>query len=110
MGVGLENLLKTGQLGKPAPGADYQAKTEQFAKDFESLFLHKLMEQMDKTVSKSGLLGDGISEQVRDIFWFYLAQEMADNGGVGLWRDIQKQQFGQSQQQPEAKPTLECEI
>ena len=66
-------------------------KAEKVAKDFESVLLHKLMESMQRTIPESGLLDSGITKQVQGIFWFYLAQEMADAGGVGLWRDIYSQ-------------------
>ena len=79
---------------------------EKAAKDFESVLLHKLMEEMARTVPDSGLLTSGVSKQVRGIFWLYLAQEVADGGGLGLWRDIQRYTTGQSQTDPPT-PTVE---
>ena len=64
------------------------------AKDFESVLIHKIMEQMQRTIPESGLLDNGITKQVQGIFWFHLAQEVADNGGMGLWRDIHRNVFG----------------
>ncbi len=64
---------------------------EKAAKDFESVLLHKLMESMQRTIPDSGLLSSGITKQVQGMFWFYLAQEMADAGGVGLWKDVYRQ-------------------
>ena len=69
---------------------------EKAAKDFESVLLHKLMESMQRTIPDSGLLDSGITKQIQGIFWFYLAQEMADAGGVGLWRDIYQQMTDQA--------------
>ncbi len=74
--------LKNGAAAKDAAKA---------AKDFESVLLHKLMESMQRTIPDSGLLSSGVTKQVQGIFWFYLAQEMADAGGVGLWRDVYQQ-------------------
>ena len=70
---------------RPAAGAE-AAKSA--ARDFESVLLYKLMEEMRRTIPESGLLSDGTTSQVQGIFWFYLAQTAADNGGLGLWRDI----------------------
>ena len=78
---------------------------EQVAKDFESVLLQKLMEQMQRTIPESGLLSSGITKQIQGLFWFYLAQETADNGGLGLWKEIYHQ-IRQLVQTPdvEAKP------
>ena len=43
---------------------------------------------MERTIPKSGLLENGISEQVRGLFWYYLAQDMADKGGLGIWKQL----------------------
>jgi len=61
---------------------------EQAAKDFESVLLHKLFDEVKRTIPESGLLGDGTSSQVHDIFWMYLAQALAERGGLGLWRQL----------------------
>ena len=78
---------------------------EKAAKDFESVLLYKLMEEMARTVPESGLLKSGVSKQIQGIFWFYLAQEVADGGGLGLWRDIQRYTTGPSPADPPA-PTV----
>lgn len=94
----LEQSL-TAAAGKP--GA-----MEKAAKDFESVLLHKLMEEMARTIPESGLLKSGISKQIQGIFWLYLAQEVADGGGLGLWRDIQRYITDPSRTGPPA-PTVE---
>jgi Rod binding domain-containing protein len=65
-------------------------KKKQIAKDFESVLLNKLFDQMSKSVGNWGFEKDGASEQVQGIFWLYLAQDLADKGGMGLWKDIYK--------------------
>lgn len=62
--------------------------SEAAAKDFESLLLHKLLQEMARTVDESPLLEDSGSKQVKDMFWYYLAQDLADKGGMGLWKQI----------------------
>ena len=66
------------------------AQTEQAAKDFESILLSKVLEEMDKTIPRSGLLEGGSMKQVRSMFWSFLARDMADKGGLGLWKQLQK--------------------
>jgi Rod binding domain-containing protein len=77
-------------LGRPGAKRDDKALV-QAAKDFESVLLHKLLEEMGNTVGDSGLLGDGASEQFRGIFWSFLAREVAQQGGVGLWKQLYEQ-------------------
>ena len=69
--------------GRPAGGV------QKAAKDFESMLLYRMLEEMKRTIPDSGLLETGISKQVQDIFWYYLAQELAGQGGLGLWKQLQ---------------------
>ena len=66
------------------------------ARDFESVLLHRLMEEMRRTIPKSELLDTGISDQIQGLFWMYLAKHMADQGGIGLWKDIAQQMARQT--------------
>jgi Rod binding domain-containing protein len=65
-------------------------EAEQVAKDFESVFIGKLFDQVKDTVGGWGSEEDGASEQVQGLFWLCLARDVADKGGFGLWRDIYK--------------------
>jgi Rod binding domain-containing protein len=65
-----------------------QQKKIQVAKDFESILLSKVLDGMRNTIGDWGLDEDGASQQIQGIFWLYLAQHMADNGGFGLWKNI----------------------
>ncbi len=67
-----------------------EARKIQTAKDFESVLLTAMMEQMKKTVGNWGLEKDAASNQMQDIFWMHLSQEIGSQGGVGLWQDIYK--------------------
>ena len=94
-----EQYLNTGA----AAGA---GDMEKAAKDFESVLLHQLMEEMSRTIPESGLVNSGVSKQIQSLFWSFLSEEVADNGGLGLWRDIQRYCTGPSQTDPPA-PTVE---
>lgn len=65
-----------------------EEQKKQFAKDFESVLLNKLMEQMKGTIGDWGFEKDGASEQVQGLFWMYLSQDVANHGGIGLWKEI----------------------
>ena len=99
----IEQYLKT---DRPSDGA---GDMEKAAKDFESVLLHQLMHEMSRTIPESGLTDSGASKQIQSIFWSFLAEEVGDNGGLGLWRDIQRYYAGLSQTDPPA-PTVEQEL
>jgi Rod binding domain-containing protein len=77
----------TRALALARPGAE-PAALEKAAKDFESVLLNTLLGEMGKTIDPSGLLDSPMTEQVQGIFWFYLGQDLAQRGGLGLWKDI----------------------
>jgi Rod binding domain-containing protein len=69
--------------------SDEQKK--QIAKDFESVLLTKLFDQVQESIGQLDLEEDGAAPQVQGLFWFYLARDAADKGGLGLWKDIYQQ-------------------
>jgi Rod binding domain-containing protein len=71
-----------------APGSEEQKK--QIAKDFESVLLTKLFDQVKDSVGRLSLDDeeDGAADQVHGMFWLYLAQDMANKGGFGMWKEI----------------------
>jgi len=78
----LEHLQKSGLKNVS------EEKKKQIAKDFESVLLNKMLDQMKNTVGDWGFEKDGPSNQVQGIFWMFLARDIANNGGIGLWKDI----------------------
>lgn len=89
------NLILTEPVSLPAlPGnlnkADNisEQKKEQVAKDFESILLGKLLDEMKSSIGDWGLEESAASEQIQGIFWLYLGRHLADNGGLGMWKDI----------------------
>jgi Rod binding domain-containing protein len=63
-------------------------RTMQAAKDFESVLLTKVLEGMQNTVSQFSTDEEAGSEQVKGMFTLFLARDMADKGGLGLWKDL----------------------
>lgn len=67
-----------------------EEKKKQIAKDFESLLINKLLDEMKNSIGDWGFERDGASKQIQGIFWMYLSQDISDNGGIGLWKEIYK--------------------
>jgi hypothetical protein len=49
---------------------------------------------MGKTIGEWGMEKDGASEQAEGIFTMYLARNLAEQGGFGLWKEIYKSVTG----------------
>ena len=86
----VSSILPLSQLDKLNQDGMSEQEKEQIAKDFESLLLNKLLDEMKNTIGEWGFEKDGPSSQIQGIFWMYLARDIADNGGLGLWKDIYK--------------------
>ncbi len=76
------------QLDKSMLSSISEGKKKQAAKDFESVLLNKLLDEMKNSVVDWGSEKDATSKQIQGIFWLYLARDIANNGGLGLWKDI----------------------
>ncbi|MHC4132029.1 MAG: hypothetical protein ACYSSP_02735 [Planctomycetota bacterium] len=88
-------LILTQPISPPSPlesienikSASEEMK-QQAARDFESVLLTKLLDEMKDTIGDWGGETDSAGEQIHNIFWTFLGQELANNGGMGLWKDI----------------------
>ncbi len=67
-----------------------EERKKKIAKDFESVFINKLLDEMKNTIGSWDSDKDAVSRQVQGIFWLHLARDIADNGGFGMWKDIHK--------------------
>jgi Rod binding domain-containing protein len=73
----------------PVEGGEEEKK--RIARDFESVLLTKLFDEVKESIGQWGLdedEEDGASQQVHGLFWLYLAQDVADKGGFGMWQEI----------------------
>jgi len=66
-------------------------KKQELAKDFESILLTRLFDEVKNSISASSFDEDSGSDQVHGMFWSFLAEDVADKGGFGLWRDLYQQ-------------------
>ena len=76
-----------------------EQKKIQVAKDFESILINNLLDEMKNTVGSWGFEKDGESGQIDGLFWLNLSKEISDQGGLGLWKDIYKNMPGNEQVQ-----------
>jgi hypothetical protein len=81
-----------------------EKKTEKVAKDFESVLLTKVLDEMKNTIG-NGLGEEEVgSEQIKGLFWLCLARDMSDKGGLGLWKDLNR--FFKDMQNTDSPATL----
>lgn len=84
----IASSLPVSQLENSELDGVSQERKIQVAKDFESLLLNNLLNEMKNTIGDWGFEKDGTTAQVQGIFWHYLARDVANNGGIGLWKQI----------------------
>jgi len=65
-----------------------EEQKQQIARDFESVLLTKLFDQVQESIGRWELEEDSAGPQVQSMFWLYLAGDVADKGGFGLWKEI----------------------
>jgi len=90
-------LILTESVSPPVPLENFQTaglknvseeKRKQIARDFESVLINKMLDEMKNSIGSWGFEKDGPSNQIQGIFWLYLARDIGNNGGLGLWKDI----------------------
>ncbi|MBN1124158.1 MAG: rod-binding protein [Sedimentisphaerales bacterium] len=89
-GLGIENLIRP-EVHSSTDRVDLEdEKRKQTARDFESIFLHRLFSAMQQTIPESDL-EDSSSGQIKSMYWSFMAQAVADQGGLGLWKQVYEQ-------------------
>jgi len=100
---GVENITSRGV----ADSSD--EKKKQLAKDFESVLLTRLFSEVKESIGSCGFDEDPASDQIHGMFWSFLAQDVADKGGFGLWQDLY-QHFKDLEGAPEAGELIDKEL
>jgi len=98
LGMDAEGLGKRAQQISQSEIDFEDEKKKKVAKDFESIFIHQLLEKMKDTIPKSDL-EDSSSEQIKSMYWSFMAQAVADKGGFGLWEKIYQDMPKNSEEQ-----------
>ncbi len=76
----LERMRNQSDFGKQ----NSEKGLEKVARDFESVFLNKLLESMRKTIPKSGLLESFSTDMFQSMLDEEMSKEMAKNKGMGM--------------------------
>ena len=76
----LERLRNSSSFGK----LDSDKDIEKVSRDFESIFLNKLLSSMRKTVPKSGLLDSFATDMFQSMMDEEMSKDMAKNRGMGM--------------------------
>ena len=87
-GAGL--AAKTGSVRSNDTKSVDDKKIEKIAKDFESVLLTKVLEGMENTVSQFSTEEEAGSGQIKGLFTLFLSSDLSDNGGLGLWKDLNR--------------------
>ena len=80
---GMRNQSKFGQI-------DSEKDMEKVARDFESVFVNKLLESMRKSVPKSGLLDSSALDMYQSMMDQEMAKNMSERKGMGLGEMVYK--------------------
>ena len=79
----MRNQSKFGQI-------DSEKDMEKVARDFESVFVNKLLESMRKAVPKSGLLDSSALDMYQSMMDQEMAKSMSERKGMGLGEMVYK--------------------
>ena len=78
--MSLQRLRNSSEFGK----TNSQTKMEKTARDFESIFIHKLLESMRKAIPKSGLFDSYSIDTFQSMMDEEMAKEMSKRKGMGV--------------------------
>ena len=76
----IERLRNESGFGK----MDAEKDIEKVSRDFESVFMNKLLSSMRKTIPKSGLLDSFASDMFQSMMDEEMSKEMSKNKGMGM--------------------------
>ena len=62
-------------------------RNKEIAKEFEGMFVRQLMNKMKDTIPEDEE-EDSSTKQIKGLFWSFLGDEVAKQGGFGLWESI----------------------
>jgi hypothetical protein len=81
---------KAGNVSSNSVKSAEASRTEKISKDFESVLLTKVLDEMKNTISNGFGEEEVGGEQIKGLFYLYLARDMGEKGGLGLWKDLNR--------------------
>lgn len=60
---------------------------KEIAREFEGIFIRQLLERMQQTIPDDEE-EDSSTKQIKSMFWSFLGDSIAENGGLGLWENV----------------------
>jgi len=89
------DIVELGSVGRGA-GRDQQVEAvdercKQVATEFEGIFLRQMLERMKDTIDEfeaDDEEQDSSGEQIKGMFWSFLGDAIAREGGFGFWQHI----------------------
>jgi flagellar protein FlgJ len=82
----LERMRDQSKFGQ----VDSEKEMEKVARDFESVFVNKLLESMRKAIPKSGLLDSSALDMYQSMMDQEMAKNMSERKGMGLGEMVYK--------------------
>lgn len=83
-------LAESPAKGRGKPKLD-EEKLKKACKDFEAIFINKMIKNMRATVPKSSLLDGGTQQEIyQSLFDEELSKSLAGKGGMGLGKILQR--------------------
>ena len=82
----LERMRSQSKFGQ----VDSEKEMEKVARDFESVFVNKLLESMRKAIPKSGLLDSSALDMYQSMMDQEMAKNMSERKGMGLGEMVYK--------------------
>lgn len=83
-----EPLLQSRFRALEGPAKPTPAQLKRIAQDFEGILLEKLLQEMQNTIPDSELFSSPGMEQMQSLFWSFLSEQVAQNGGIGLAQNL----------------------
>ena len=84
-------------------------KKMQLAKDFEGVFIEKLLNEVKNSIDRAKISEDSGSEQIEGLFWTFLGKHISQEGGFGLSKDLYEH-FNQLEKAQETAGNLNRKI
>ncbi len=80
----VETRFKEGEFDKILSKVQEKAKIEESAEEFEAYFTYKLLKEMNASVPKTNIMGEGKGEYYKDMLFDAYSKEMAKQDSLGI--------------------------